>query len=144
MTIKFAAKATREFKAAICMNEEFYRLSKLIFDETDELINFMMGFIYIQVPGNSKMAIDMQYASIFDYTQIVQVDPIHSPMLIHMANHFFQQINIRFIHNASNRGANDPITCANNDERKYDGHCAIYPGFACKINQSQAGNNAQR
>src|SRR2546423_7836066 len=97
----------------------------------------------IQVPWNRKMAINMKNAAIFDHTQVVQVDPVDSSVLIQVAYYIIQQVNIRLIHNAGHRGADNRVARVQNNECKNNSYGTIDPGFACKIDQSNTEHHAQ-
>ena len=82
LTILFKADRTAGIHAIIRMDEKFDRLSKFIRDQLLQPVNFKMGFTDIQVPGDRKMTINMQDASKFYDSQVVNVYPVRMTVLI--------------------------------------------------------------
>ena len=80
LAICFNTDSATKRQAAIRMHKQFQRIIKFFPDQRIQCINFFMGFVHVQVPGNGKMAIHMQAAAVFYYTQIVHVNPVDMPV----------------------------------------------------------------
>jgi hypothetical protein len=82
------------------VNEQLDGIPEFLFYQEFQSLYLYMRLSYIQVPGNGKMAIDMQEAAVFYHPQVVQVHPVFAAAVI---KHFYktlEQLDIGFIHDA--------------------------------------------
>ena len=71
VAVAFDADAALKVEAAIIVNKKFHGLTKFLPDQADQFFDLQMCFMNIEVPGNCKMTIYVQFASVFDYPQVV-------------------------------------------------------------------------
>ena len=69
-------------KTRVGMNEKFNFISKLFFNEVLNTCYFLMAFFKVIVPGQCNVCIHVQMCTIFQYTEVVHVDPFFSSAII--------------------------------------------------------------
>lgn len=86
----FHTDAAGEVETGIGMDKEFHGLPETAPDERGERIDLRMRLEHIEVPGQGQMTVDMQAIPIFDYPQIVEIDPILPAMRIQISDQVLQ------------------------------------------------------
>ena len=82
MAMLLAANGARKFLTAIGVYKKLYRFSEPLPDQTTQVLYLSMRFLYIQVPGNGKVAVTMKPVAVFNEPHIMEVYPILPAVLI--------------------------------------------------------------
>src|SRR5690242_9876005 len=120
-----------------------------------------MRFVHVQIPGNSKMTITVQSASVFYKTHVMKINPVFPSVAVEQINNIFQQLLVRFIHytgygytnnfvtginyNYGDDTSNDPVNCIDAGNVNYDKTRQNSCGRICVADKMfSASNQLQR
>ena len=92
-----------------------------------EQVYFGVGFVYIEVPWNGEVAINMHLIAVFDDAQVVQVNPVWLAFFVEQRYHLLQQIGVGFIHNAGYAFAYNTNAGKDDEQAKQQCHGTIHP-----------------
>jgi hypothetical protein len=59
-----------------------------------------MRFLYIEIPGNGQVAVDVEQAAVLDDPEVVQVDPVLAAMYVDIADQILKELEVGFVHDA--------------------------------------------
>jgi len=140
--ILFCTDGTLEVHTSVRMDKEFNSLTELFADKRCQHVDLCMGFHQVEVPGQGKMAIDVEEASIFDHTQVVQVDPVLPSVVIEIGHHVAQELHIRLVHDAGNGAAQDTIAGVNDDACEDEGDDGVQDDQLGKPDDDETDDDA--
>lgn len=140
--VRFCADMAREVGAGVGVDEEFHLFAEAAFDETRQFFHFVVGFEDVEVPGHGEVAIDVEQAAVFDDAEVVEVDPILAPVMIHIIDHLLEQLQIGLVHDAGDAFTEDMITRIEYDPREDDGDEAVEPDQVGEPDRDEADDDA--
>ena len=74
---------------------------EFVSDNLGEFVNFIMCFMNVQIQGNCEVTIHMQGTAIFYNSEIVEIYPIFTAVLVKDLHQSFQKFGIAFVHDTS-------------------------------------------
>jgi len=82
----FHTDAAGEVETSVGVDKELHGLAIFALDQRRERVDLGMRFEDVEVPGYGQMTVDVEAVAVFDDAEIVQVDPVFTPMFIQVSD----------------------------------------------------------
>lgn len=113
-------------------------------DDLFKMFFFFVDFADVEEPRHRHVAVDVEMASVFRHTDVVDVDPVVAAIVVKDLNEVVEKCYVEFVHDACDRFADDACAGADDDDAEENGDERVEDDFSGHHDQDEADDDADR